>query len=161
MQTNFFLTHSKIRLPINDRLKYHIYYHLTGCNKMSFGSFWNVFNKLCIYKSYMNKEILALNNLQGLICHKTPPNQTKPTLLASFLSLWGPFLVCQLRLESQLFSCPTAFLVFLYGLSTCLSFNFLWFSLNSPPGTAMSTIQQVLFKNVFVNYHLVWSSGRY
>ena len=26
----------------------------------------------------MNKEDLALNNLQWLICHKTKPNQTKP-----------------------------------------------------------------------------------
>ena len=27
----------------------------------------------------MHKEDLALNNLQGLICHKTKPNQTKYT----------------------------------------------------------------------------------
>ena len=27
---------------------------------------------------YKYKEGLALNNQQGLICHKTKPNQTKP-----------------------------------------------------------------------------------
>ena len=30
---------------------------------------------------YMNKNDLALNNLQWLICHKTKPNQTKPIYL--------------------------------------------------------------------------------
>ena len=29
-----------------------------------------------IYLIYMYKEDLALNNLQGLICHKTQPNQS-------------------------------------------------------------------------------------
>ena len=41
-------------------------------------SFKNVTNKMClqiIYLIYMNKEDLALNNLQWLICHKTQPNQ--------------------------------------------------------------------------------------
>ena len=37
----------------------------------------------CVYKSYiisisMYKEVLALDNLQWLACHKTQPNQTKP-----------------------------------------------------------------------------------
>ena len=31
--------------------------------------------KLYIYLIYMYKEDLALNNLQGLICHKIQPNQ--------------------------------------------------------------------------------------
>ena len=29
----------------------------------------------------MYKEDLALNNLQGLICHKTQPNQQEPSLV--------------------------------------------------------------------------------
>ena len=36
----------------------------------------NVTNKLFVYKSYLvyrYKKDLALNNLQGLICHKTQP----------------------------------------------------------------------------------------
>ena len=45
---------------------------------MSSGSFKNVINKMCleiIYLIYMYNPDLALNNLQGLICHKTKPNQ--------------------------------------------------------------------------------------
>ena len=46
---------------------------------MSTNSFKNNVNyKLFVYKSYliyMYKEDLALNNLQGLICHKTNQNQ--------------------------------------------------------------------------------------
>ena len=30
-----------------------------------------------IYLIYMYNEDLALNNLQGMICHKAKPNQTK------------------------------------------------------------------------------------
>ena len=43
---------------------------------MSFESLKNVINKLFVYKSYvfMYKEDVSLNNLQGLICHKTEPN---------------------------------------------------------------------------------------
>ena len=37
---------------------------------MSSGLFKDVIYKLCVYKSYTYKEDLALNNLQGLICHK-------------------------------------------------------------------------------------------
>ena len=32
-----------------------------------------VTNKLCLQIIYMYKQDLALNNLQGLICHKTQP----------------------------------------------------------------------------------------
>ena len=55
--------------------------HLTVCKKKSSGSFKNVIYKIykmclqIIYLIYMNKEDLALNNLQWLICHKTQPNQ--------------------------------------------------------------------------------------
>ena len=44
---------------------------------MSSDSFKNVIDKLCVYKAYNNmyKEDLVLNNLQGLICHKTQLNQ--------------------------------------------------------------------------------------
>ena len=49
---------------------------------MSSGLFKNVFYKLCVYKLYMYKEDLALNNLQWLICHKTKPNQTKPKMFS-------------------------------------------------------------------------------
>ena len=48
---------------------------------MNPGSFKNVINKMClqiIYLVYMYKQNLALNNLQGLIYHKTQPKQTKP-----------------------------------------------------------------------------------
>ena len=31
-----------------------------------------------IYSIYVNKEDFALDNFQGLICHKIQPNQTKP-----------------------------------------------------------------------------------
>ena len=34
-----------------------------------------------LYLIYMYKRDLVLNNLQGLICHKTKPNQTKPYIL--------------------------------------------------------------------------------
>ena len=40
--------------------------------------FKNVIYKMCfeiIYLIYMYNKELALNNLQGLICHKTQPNQ--------------------------------------------------------------------------------------
>ena len=35
----------------------------------------------------MYKEDLALNNLQGWICHKTQPNPTKPNHLISFFAI--------------------------------------------------------------------------
>ena len=40
---------------------------------MNYGSFKNVIYKQCVYKSYMYKKNLALNNLRGLIYHKTQP----------------------------------------------------------------------------------------
>ena len=46
---------------------------------MTLGSFKNIINKMplqIIYIIYMNKEDLALNNLQWFICHKTHPNQS-------------------------------------------------------------------------------------
>ena len=52
-----------------------MYNHLTVCKQINSGSFKNVINKLYVYKSYLYKEDLALNNLQWLICHKTQPNQ--------------------------------------------------------------------------------------
>ena len=52
---------------------------------MSSGLFKNVIYKLFNYKScahvHVYKQDLALNNLQGLICYKTQPNQTKLFLL--------------------------------------------------------------------------------
>ena len=45
---------------------------------MSLGLFKNVIFKICLYKLYMYKQDLALNNLQALICHKTQPT-TQPT----------------------------------------------------------------------------------
>ena len=54
---------------------------------MRSGSFRNVINKLCFYKSYINKEDLALDNLKRLIRHKTLPNQIRISLsLSLFLS---------------------------------------------------------------------------
>ena len=47
---------------------------------MSFSSFRNVIDKMCLeilYLIYMYKEDLALNNQQWLICHKTQPNQIR------------------------------------------------------------------------------------
>ena len=44
---------------------------------MNLGSFKNLINNVFtnhIYSIFMNKEDLALNNLQWLICHKTKPN---------------------------------------------------------------------------------------
>ena len=52
--------------------------HLTVYKKMSSGSFKNVIYKMClqfIYLIYMYKQYLALNNFQGLICHKTKLNK--------------------------------------------------------------------------------------
>ena len=46
------------------------------CKHMNSGSFENVTNKLLVYKScicYMSQQNFTLNNLQGLICHKTQP----------------------------------------------------------------------------------------
>ena len=45
---------------------------------MSSGLFKNVIYKMCleiIYLVYMQKENLALNNQEWLICHKTKPKQ--------------------------------------------------------------------------------------
>ena len=49
------------------------------------------------------------------------------------------------------------FLVLWQGLSTCLSFRFLWFSLCGPP--RRQNPQDGRFSEVF-NYHKVWSSCR-
>ena len=40
------------------------------------GSFENGTFKLFVYKSFMKKQDLALNNLQALICHKNPTNHS-------------------------------------------------------------------------------------
>ena len=48
---------------------------------MNLGSFKNVIYKMCLemkYLVYSNKNDLAVNNLQCLICHKAKPNQVKP-----------------------------------------------------------------------------------
>ena len=54
--------------------------HLTVCKKQ-WAQIKNVTCKLFIYKSYIliyiYKQDLALNNLQGLICHQTKQNQIK------------------------------------------------------------------------------------
>ena len=52
------------------------------CVKKCLDSFKNVIYKTClkiiyIYLTYMNKQDLAFNNQQWLICHKTKPKQTK------------------------------------------------------------------------------------
>ena len=49
-------------------------------------------------------------------------------------NLWGSFLVHQLQLVSLSHSRSIAFLVLWQGLSTCLSFRFLWFKRCSPSG---------------------------
>ena len=67
VQMNYF----KMILPTNYWLSNHINNHLTICKQLSSGSFKNAIYKLCIYNSYMYEEDLALDNLQGLICHKT------------------------------------------------------------------------------------------
>ena len=46
--------------------------------QMSSGLFKNVTDKLFTYKSY--KQDLALNNQQGMICHKTQPNFINPAI---------------------------------------------------------------------------------
>ena len=56
---------------------------------MSFALFKNVIDKLLVYKAYISnmyisKLDLALNNLQGLICHK---NQPKNELLERLILL--------------------------------------------------------------------------
>ena len=51
---------------------------------MSPGSFKNIIHNtslLIIYEIHMYKEDLTLNNLQGLICHKTQP--TNPTIIST------------------------------------------------------------------------------
>ena len=52
-----------------------------------------------------------------------------PTLPAPLSSLWGPFRVRLLQLVSPSPSCSMAFLVLWQGLSNCLPFSFIWFSL--------------------------------
>ena len=49
-----------------------MYNHLTVCKQMRLGLFKNVYRKL--FANPMDKKILALNNRQTLICHKTKPN---------------------------------------------------------------------------------------
>ena len=89
------LIHLKIRLLTN-LLIYKSYNYLTLCKKMSSGLFKNVIYKLLIYKSYIyiyiererERENLALNNLQWLICHKIQPKNNKSTTLhCSVLSI--------------------------------------------------------------------------
>ena len=56
---------------------------LTVCKNNVLRLVKNVINKMCLQiiyiyiYIYIYKEDLALNNLRGLICHKTQPNQTK------------------------------------------------------------------------------------
>ena len=48
---------------------------------MSSGALKKVIYKMCLeikYQIHMYKKDLALNYLQGLICHKTQLNQAKP-----------------------------------------------------------------------------------
>ena len=69
-----------------------------------------------IYLEYMFNEDLTLNDLQGLICHKTKPtkpNQTKPKSLHCFTSF---FLPTHLSLSLSV-SNRTTILSFVYMLS--------------------------------------------
>ena len=47
-------------------------------------------SRKCVYKSYIfniyEKEYFALNNLQGLICHRIQPNQAKPKYARRYLT---------------------------------------------------------------------------
>ena len=66
------MTDVKLLLSHNNILN-----HLTMCKRMSLGSFKNIIEKMFtnhIYLIYMYTEDLTLNNLLGLICHKTQPN---------------------------------------------------------------------------------------
>ena len=67
--------------------------HLTVSKKMSSDSLKNVIYKMCLeimYLIYLYKKDLALNNLQGLMCHKTKSNKAKlPTHLWWQNSTWG------------------------------------------------------------------------
>ena len=47
---------------------------------------------------------LALNNLQWLICHKTKPNQTKPSLIL----LPGPLYIAQSAGAVEYIDCTSA-----------------------------------------------------
>ena len=52
--------------------------HLTECKQISTVSSKNIMYKMClqiIFNTYICIEDLALNNLQGLICHKIHPTQ--------------------------------------------------------------------------------------
>ena len=65
-----------------------------------------------IYLMYMYEKNFALNNLQGLICHKTKPNQKSSLLVCNFASL-------SLEIRVQLFSFSFRFSSF-----CCFLFNF-------------------------------------
>ena len=80
------------------------------------------------------------------------------------LGLWSDFQlfqtsykVHQLLLISLPPSCLIVFVVLCQGLSTWLSFRFLWFSLSGLP-TKQSPLNGRFF--FFLNYHEVWSSGQ-
>ena len=55
--------------------------HLTVCKQMNLGWFKNVTYKLFAYKCYVEQD-LALNNTDGLICHKTQLNQMNEVMYA-------------------------------------------------------------------------------
>ena len=81
----------------------------------------------------------------------------RPPISNSSSPLKGLFKAHQLQSVSPSLSCSIAFLVLWLGLSTCLSFHFLWFALYSLPGQQSSLFSRFSY---FVYYHEVWSSGQ-
>ena len=63
---------------------------------MSSGSFKNVIYKMSlqiVYLLIMYKEDSTSNNLQGVICHKTEPNQAKPNHIYIYIYIYIYILV--------------------------------------------------------------------
>ena len=70
--------------------------YLTVCKQMMPDLFKNLNYKLFAYKSYMYEQDLALNNSQGLICHKTLLNQIDEiNRIINVNSTWNHFNVCK------------------------------------------------------------------
>ena len=79
-------SHSGIFHIVIDRNTWH---HLTVCKKMSSGSFNNVIYKIFTnhtYSKYMYKDYLALNNLRGLLYHKSNQPTNQPSVCVCLLS---------------------------------------------------------------------------
>ena len=121
-----------------------VFFFYYGVNWWSFTGVWVAESLLMSpFRAFLS--ILA--DLNNAVVRKV---SLRPPISNSFSPLskhWGPFQARQLQSASISPSCSTAILVLWQGLSTCLCFCLLWFSLCGSLGGQNPVHSKLSFKN--------------